>query len=116
MQNRDASAFLAGWGGGSSDAIFFFKPVIHSRDGRGAGEANYGDVKMEALDALIDKLEGEMNPALRQEMINRAVQIVHDEVHTIPLHTQVIPWASRKNITVVHRPNNVLGMIWVKVQ
>ena len=115
VQGRDASAFLAGWGGGSSDAIFILKPVIHGKDGKGAGESNYGDAKIEALDTLIDKLEGEMNPVERQNMINQSMKIIHDEVHTIPLHTQVIPWASRKNISVVHRPNNWLGMIWVKV-
>ena len=115
VQGRDATAFLAGWGGGSTDAIFFLKPIIHSKDGKGAGESNYGDAKFEALDTLIDKLEGEMNPALRQKMINDAVKMIHDEVHTIPLHTQVIPWASRNNVSVVHRPNNVLGLIWVKV-
>jgi peptide/nickel transport system substrate-binding protein len=115
VQNRDASAFLAGWGGGSTDAIFFLKPVIHGRDGKGAGESNYGDAKFEALDVLIDKLESEMDPATRQKMINDAVKMIHDEVHTIPLHTQVIPWASRKNISVVHRPNNNPGLIWVKV-
>ncbi len=115
VQSGDATAFLAGWGGGSTDAIFLLKPVIHSKDGKGAGESNYGNVKIDTIDALIDKLEGEMNPVARQKMINDTVKLIHEEVHTIPLHTQGIPWASKKNISVVHRPNNVLGLIWVKV-
>lgn len=32
------------------------------------------------------------------------------------LDRQVIPWAMRKNVTVVHRADNVLQPIWVKVQ
>ncbi len=48
-------------------------------------------------------------------MINRAVAIVQDEVLVMPLHRQVIPWASRAGVTVVHRPNNQLNLIWVKV-
>ena len=115
MLNRDISAFLSGWGGGSSDAIFMLKPMLHSRNSDGAGELNIGEVKNAALDELIDKLEGEMNPVERQKMINSAVKLIHDEVFVIPLHTQVIPWASQKNISVVHRANNVLGLIWVKV-
>jgi peptide/nickel transport system substrate-binding protein len=91
------------------------KPMLHSRNSDGAGELNIGEVKNAALDALIDKLEGEMNPVERQKMINSAVKLIHDEVFVIPLHTQVIPWASQKNISVVHRANNVLGLIWVKV-
>jgi peptide/nickel transport system substrate-binding protein len=115
VQNRDASAFLAGWGGGSSDAIFILKPVMRSRDGKGGGESNYGDAKIPELDQLTDKIEGEMNAAERQAMINKAVKIIQDEVHVIPLHRQMIPWASRARMTVVHRPNNILWLPWVKV-
>ncbi len=116
VQKRDTSAFLAGWGGNSTDAIFTLKPIVHSRDGKGAGDSNYGDAKIPELDALIDKLEGEMNLAERQTMINRTVKIMHDEVHLIPLHRQMIPWASRKNVTVVHRANNVLDLQWVTIK
>jgi peptide/nickel transport system substrate-binding protein len=42
-------------------------------------------------------------------MINDAVKIVQDEVLTIPLHRQVIPWASRANVSVVHLPNDILA-------
>ena len=102
-------------GGGDHDA----DARLALRDGGvadGAGDANYGDAKNEELDALIDKLEGEMNPALRQDMINRSLKIMQDEVHVIPLHRQVIPWATRANVFVVHRPNNILNPVWVKVQ
>jgi peptide/nickel transport system substrate-binding protein len=57
-----------------------------------------------------------MNVAERQAMINRTVKIMHDEVHVIPLHRQMIPWASRANVGVVHRPNNILWLPWVKIQ
>ena len=113
---RDTSAFLAGWGGGATDAMFILKPVMHSRDGKGAGDSNYGDAKNEELDALIDKAEGEMNLSERQTMINRATKIIHDEVHVIPLHRQVIPWVSRKNVTVLHRPNNLVDLHWVVIK
>ena len=33
----------------------------------------------------------------------------------IPLHDQVIPWAMRKNVTVIHRADNRLVADWVKV-
>lgn len=115
-EKRDVSAYLLGWGGGSSDAIFILKPVMHSKNAAsGAGDANYGDAKNEELDTLIDKLEGEMNPALRQDMINRAAKIMQDEVHVIPLYRQSIAWASRKNVIVVHRPNNLLIPQWVVI-
>jgi peptide/nickel transport system substrate-binding protein len=114
-ERRELSAYLFGWGGGASDAIFMFKPVMHSLNSAGAGAANYGDWKNEELDRLIDQLEGEMNGELRQAMINRAVKLIQEDVLVIPLHRQVIPWVSRKDVFVVHRAGNTLNPIWVKL-
>ncbi|MEP7156987.1 MAG: ABC transporter substrate-binding protein [Betaproteobacteria bacterium] len=114
-EKRDVSAYLLGWGGGSTDAIFILKPVMHSKNSQGAGDANYGDARNDELDQLIDKLEGEMNVADRQAMLAKAAKLMQDEVHVIPLHRQVIPWVSRKNISVVHRPSNILNPVWVRI-
>jgi peptide/nickel transport system substrate-binding protein len=114
-EKRDVSAYMLGWGGGSSDAIFILKPVMHSRNNEGAGQANYGDASNEALDQLIDRLEGEMNSVERRKMINQAVKLMQDEVHVIPLHRQVTAWVSRKGVSVVHRAGNTLVPVWVKL-
>jgi peptide/nickel transport system substrate-binding protein len=34
----------------------------------------------------------------------------------IPLHLQVIPWAAKSNVQVVHRADNWLETSWVKIQ
>jgi peptide/nickel transport system substrate-binding protein len=36
-------------------------------------------------------------------------------VHHIPLHRQVIPWAARTNVNVIHRADNWLEWQWVTV-
>ena len=114
-QKLDTSMYLLGWGGSTTDAMFTLKPVLHSRS-PSAGEYNRGNYSLPALDALIDKAEGEMNPKVRQEFINQAMQMHHDEVLHIPLHRQMIPWASNKKVTVVHRPDNWLEVAWVTVK
>ena len=114
-QKLDTSMYLLGWGGSTTDAMFTLKPVLHSRS-PSAGEYNRGNYSVPALDALIDKAEGEMNPKVRQEFINQAMQMHHDEVLHIPLHRQMIPWASNKKVTVVHRPDNWLEVAWVTVK
>jgi hypothetical protein len=46
------------------------------------------------------------------------VHIEPDETDTvahIPLHNQVIPWAMKKNVDVVHRPDNRLDWSLIKV-
>jgi len=112
----ETSAFIWGWGSDSPDAIFTLKPVLHSLDrARGMGTNNVGNYRNEELDDLIDKIGSEMDMARRQQMIDRAISIVQDEVLVMPLHRQVIPWASRAGVQVVHRPNNALYLPWVKV-
>ena len=34
----------------------------------------------------------------------------------IPLHLQVIPWAARSNVEVVHRADNWLQTTWIKIK
>jgi len=67
------------------------------------------------FDQLADASKADTNPKTRQEKINKAMQRLHDEVHTIPLHLQVIPWASRSNVQVVHRPDNFMMATWVTI-
>ena len=111
----DITACIYGWGSDSGDAVDTLKPVLHSRDDKGAGTNNVGNYKVPELDALIEAAAVEMNRAKRQELIDRAMAMVRDEVLMIPLHRQVIPWLSRAGVTVVHRPNNQLYLPWVRM-
>jgi len=36
-------------------------------------------------------------------------------VHLIPLHRQMIPWATRANVTVTHRPDNWFELNWASI-
>jgi peptide/nickel transport system substrate-binding protein len=116
VQKLDTSMYMLGWGGATTDAIFTLKPVLHSRNDKGAGEYNWGNYKLAEFDELIEKAEGEMEAKKRQDMINRAMQMHHDNVLHIPLHLQVIPWAAKSNVQVVHRADNWLETSWVKIQ
>jgi peptide/nickel transport system substrate-binding protein len=113
--NREFSALMSGWGGGSSDAIFLLKPTMHTPNAQGAGDANYGSFSNPELDALIDRIDGDMDMEARQKMINEAIAILQREVHVIPLHRQVIPWVSRNGMKVVHMPQNTFRPEWVSL-
>jgi peptide/nickel transport system substrate-binding protein len=116
VSKLDTSAYLYGWGSDGPDAMSTLTPVLHSRQANGAGANNNGDYRNEELDRMIDAAAIEMDPKKRQEMINRALAIVQQEVLVIPLHRQVVPWASRAGVTVVHRPNNQPQLTVVKMQ
>jgi len=111
----DITMHLYGWGGATTDPGFTLTPVIHSPDGKGKGDFNSGRYRDEALDALIDSVEHEMDPARRTELIHDAFRRVRENVYTIPLHRQMIPWAVRSGIHAIHRADNVLEATWVRI-
>jgi len=57
-----------------------------------------------------------MDPAKRSALLLQGLQRARENVYTIPLHRQVIPWATRANVSAVHRADNVVEPLWVRVQ
>jgi peptide/nickel transport system substrate-binding protein len=112
----DVSMHLYGWGGATTDPGFTLTPVIHSYDGKGKGDFNSGRFIDPTLDQWIDLAAGEMDAAKRTSLIHDAFRRVRDNVYIIPLHRQVIPWAVRKGVDVVHRADNVLESAWVRIE
>jgi peptide/nickel transport system substrate-binding protein len=115
MQRLDMSFCMLGWGGATTDAIFTLQPVLHSRNDKGDGDYNWGNYKDPEFDALVDEAKGDTDMKRRQETINKAMLRFHENIYMIPLHLQVIPWASQANVSVVHRPDNWLEVAWVKI-
>ncbi len=111
----DVSMHLYGWGGAATDPGFTLTPVIHSRDDKGKGDFNSGRYRDDALDRLIDAIEGEMDPDKRRAMMLEAFQRVRDNIYVLPLHRQMIPWAARSNVKLVHRPDNVVEALWIRI-
>ena len=52
----------------------------------------------------------------REDLIRAALREYTSQVHLLPLHRQVIPWAARANVDVVHRADNWLEVRWVSVK
>jgi peptide/nickel transport system substrate-binding protein len=115
VDNFDHSIHLYGWGGAAVDPGFTLTPVIRGRDGKGRGDFNSGRYVDAALDQLVDAIAVELDGAKRREMMGEAFAKVRDNVYVIPLHRQVIPWAVRANVKVVHRPDNVVEALWITV-
>jgi len=115
-QRLEVSFCMLGWGGATTDAIFTLQPVLHSRNDKGDGDYNWGNYKDEAFDKMIDDAKGDVDMKHRQETINAAMKHFHDNVYMIPLHIQVIPWASRSNVSAIHRADNWLQATWVTVK
>ena len=64
---------------------------------------------------LVDRVKTETDLPVRNRMLTEALQLQNDTVAHIPLHNQVIPWAMKKNVDVVHRADNRLDWALIKV-
>ena len=60
-------------------------------------------------------MKSETDLKKRNQLIADALLVHNRNVMHIPLHHQVIPWAMRKNVQVVHRADNRLEMRWVRI-
>ena len=117
LEKHDTSFYMLGWGGAITDAQTTLDPVLRSFDkATGKGSFNYGRYSNPKLDALIDAASVEPNADKRREQIRQAIAEHNAQVHHVPLHRQMIPWAMRRNISVPHRADNVLNFESVKVE
>lgn len=116
VEKLDVSMYLLGWGGAITDAEVTLTPVLRSRGEGGIGYYNYGNYKNAKLDELAAASSVEQDPGKRERLIKAAFAEHNEQVHHIPLHRQVIPWAMRSNIDAVHRPDNWLEWRWISVR
>ena len=114
-EKADTSLYLAGWGGGSTDAEIMLTPVLRNRGEQGIGVANYGGSINNEGDALAAASTIETDPKKREALIKQALQSFREQVNIIPLHRQVIPWAMKREVSIPHSPNNWANMDWVTV-
>jgi peptide/nickel transport system substrate-binding protein len=115
LEKLDTSMYMLGWGGAITDAETTLTPVMRNRGERGVGAFNYGASKNDKFDALATQSSVEADPKKREALIKEALTEWKNQVHTIPLHRQMIPWAARSNVNVVHRADNWFEVQWVTV-
>ena len=114
-EKLDVSMYMLGWGGAITDAETTLTTIMRSRSDRGVGYYNWGNYKNPKLDEMATASSQEPDPTKREQLIKAALREHAEQVHHIPLHRQVIPWAMRSNVTAVHRADNWLEWRWVTV-
>jgi len=115
IQKYETSAYLLGWGVATYDALYSLQSLARTRAGGGDGNYNVGRYSNPQMDALVERTRKETDLTTRNNLIEQALLLSHQDVSHIPLHNQVIPWAMRKNVDVVHRADNRLEATWVKI-
>jgi peptide/nickel transport system substrate-binding protein len=115
IQRYEASIYMLGWGVPTFDALYSLQSLVRSVGAGGDGNYNVGRYSNPQMDALVERTKKETDLKLRTELLTRALQLQNEDVAHIPLHNQVIPWAMKKNVDVVHRADNRLDWRLIKV-
>ena len=83
---------------------------------QGRGPVQLWRLAQRRFDALAAQSSAEADPKKREELVKAALREYKDQVHLLPLHRQVIPWAARSNVDAVHRADNWLEVPWVTLR
>lgn len=115
IQRFEASIYMLGWGVPTFDALYSLQSLVRSLGAQGDGNYNVGRYSNPQVDALVERIKKEVDQKVRNQLIEQALLLSHQDVSHIPLHNQVIPWAMKKNIELYHRADNRIDMRGVKV-
>ena len=115
IQRFEASIYMLGWGVPTFDALYSLQSLTRSVGAGGDGNYNVGRYSNPKMDQLVDRVKTETDIPVRDRLLTEALQLQNDDVSHIPLHNQIIPWAMKKNIEVVHRADNRLDWRLIKV-
>lgn len=116
IQRSEASIYMLGWGVPTFDALYSLQSLVRSVGTGGDGNYNVGRYSNERMDYLVDRIKAETDAPVRARMLTEALQLSNDTVSHLPLYDQVIPWAMKKNVELVHRADNRIDMRTVKIQ
>jgi peptide/nickel transport system substrate-binding protein len=115
IQRYEASIYMLGWGVPTFDALYSTQSLLRTVGAGGDGNYNVGRYSNPQLDALVERTKKETDLKLRTQLLTRTLALSNEDVSHLPLHNQVIPWATKKNIQVVHRADNRLDWRLIKV-
>jgi peptide/nickel transport system substrate-binding protein len=115
IQRYEASIYMLGWGVPTFDALYSLQSLTRSVGSGGDGNYNVGRYSNTRMDYIVDRIKTEIDLPVRNRLLTEGLQLQNDTVAHIPLHNQVIPWAMKKNIDLVHRADNRLDWSQIKV-
>jgi len=116
IEKFDTSFYLLSWGAAStSDILYTAQALLHTHSKKGEGDFNMGRWSNPAMDALIQRLQVESDPARRDGVARELLQLAARELPVIALHQPLIPWAMRKEVTARFTPTNTVYFHLVRV-
>jgi peptide/nickel transport system substrate-binding protein len=109
------SFYLLGWTPGTYDALDALKALAATRAGK-IGVFNVAGYSNPRLDELVKMIQVELDADQRNRDIAEALRLVKEDFAYIPLHRQVVIWASRANVDLAQTGDNFFQLRFVKMR
>ena len=106
---------MLGWTPTTYDALNSLYSLAGTRSGT-RGIFNDGGYSNPKFDTLLDQIAVETDNAKRDAEIIAASKILQDAAAVLPLHQQVVVWATRKNVDLVQLADNSFLLRFVTVK
>jgi peptide/nickel transport system substrate-binding protein len=115
IQRHEASIYMLGWGVPTFDGLYSLQSLTRTMGQGGDGNYNMGRYSNQRMDYVVDRVKVETDKPVRDRLLTEGLQISGETVSHLPLHNQIIPWAMKKTVDVVHRADNRLDWRLIKV-
>ena len=105
-----------GFTGTSEDAWQSLNGLLHTWDNDGGGTFNAGRYSNPRLDALIDAVRTELDPARRRLLVADVLRQAGDDIAYVPLYRRTLSWVMQKKVHVVMLPDDTIPVRWASVR
>jgi peptide/nickel transport system substrate-binding protein len=111
----NTSFYMLGWTPGTYDTLDALKALAATRkDKEGVfNSAGYSNPK---LDALNQQIQVELDQSKRNTEIAEALNLLKEDFAFMPLHQQVVVWATRDNVDLAQTGDNFFQLRFVKLK
>ena len=111
----NTSFYMLGWTPGTYDALDALKSLAVTRSGKD-GVFNIGGYSDPHLDQLAKRIQVELDNEKRNEEIAQALSLLKDDFAFIPLHQQIVVWATRDNVDLAQTGDNFFQLRFVRLK
>jgi peptide/nickel transport system substrate-binding protein len=112
----NTSFFLLGWTPATYDAHNMLINLAVKRTGKGRGDYNSGGYSNPRIETLVDLIQSESDSEKRTAELHEALKIMKEDIATIPLHQQVLVWATRDTVELVQPADDYFPLRYVNMK
>ena len=105
-----------GFTGTREDAWQGLNGLLHTWDSNGGGTFNAGRYSNPRLDALIDAVRTETDPARWNVLVAAALKMAGDDIAYVPLYRRTLSWVMQKKVHVVMLPDDTIPVRWAYIR